>query len=230
MKNILFIEQRSQELFQLIEKLENEGHYVEAFESTQDALDGIHIHSPDLIILDSNTLSKKDILRLVGIVGRHPNLQNATVCLVTQTPEEYQELKVSVLRAHPNAQEVRAILSKPQLPTPSLDNNIFDEIAQEVLKKPNPKKETQELEHRIEILKRDSQILLQSKDKRILDLKRKIDVLELEITELSSRLEQSYQRLNGWNEKMDRVLKALKISAKQIEECQHNLHNFKKNA
>ena len=62
MKNILFIESRTHALRELIEKLENEGHIVEAFENTKDALEGIHIHSPDLIVLDSETVTKQDIL------------------------------------------------------------------------------------------------------------------------------------------------------------------------
>ena len=64
-----------------------------------------------------------------------------------------------------------------------------------------------ELENKYELLKRDTQALLDSKDKHLLELKSKNDAFELEMEALEERLRKSNTALNSVDAKKQRFRK-----------------------
>ncbi len=74
-----------------------------------------------------------------------------------------------------------------------------------------------ELEARLEILKRDSETLLAAKDRKLLEFKRKIDALEYEMESLVEKEKAAQKKLESWKERMNRVLRALKLGTSLLE-------------
>ena len=74
-----------------------------------------------------------------------------------------------------------------------------------------------ELEARLEILKRDSETLLAAKDKKLLEFKRKIDSLEYEMESLVEKEKAAHKKVEVLKERMNRVLRALKLGASLLE-------------
>ncbi|MGE4232398.1 MAG: hypothetical protein AB7F43_03630 [Bacteriovoracia bacterium] len=74
-----------------------------------------------------------------------------------------------------------------------------------------------ELENKLEILRRDSETLIQSRENKILELKRKIDLLEYNYDALQDKNSQEKQNISHLNEKMKEVLKALRLASGLIE-------------
>jgi hypothetical protein len=75
-----------------------------------------------------------------------------------------------------------------------------------------------ELENKYELLKRDTQALLDSKDKHVLELKKKNDALELELEALEERLRRANTILSGIDAKKRRLLETLKLTTSLLEE------------
>ena len=242
MKTIVFIDAHVTQSLALITELENLGHKASAFSTLDDAFEQITIKVPDLIII-SDSLEYHSIENFMRKVKNLNNYNEIDVCVVARDSHRYQNLKVEVLTPPLHIEKLQFLLKKKKAPKP-LDQDIFSEVLQDVLgeKKPSPSKiglqthekegstSTQELEHKIDILKKDSQILLQAKDKKILDLKRKIDSLELEISELSNDIKTSHETMHEWHEKSQRALKALKLAISQLEETDEDLDKLKKSA
>ncbi|MBI2608582.1 MAG: hypothetical protein HYW47_03160 [Deltaproteobacteria bacterium] len=141
-------------------------------------------------------------------------------------PEQKEEVKINT-----KSVPLKSIVSdlEEQLEKAKQESEKFKK---ESKKKQEEKEGTnhRELEHKIDILKRDSQVLLQAKDKKILDLKRKIDALELELSEISQRLKNSHEKMDEWQNKSSRSLKALKLAITQLEGAQEDLDKTKKSA
>ena len=74
-----------------------------------------------------------------------------------------------------------------------------------------------ELEARLEILKRDSETLLAAKDRKLLEFKRKIDSLEYEMESLVEKEKAAQKKVEFWKERMNRVLRALKLGTSLLE-------------
>lgn len=74
-----------------------------------------------------------------------------------------------------------------------------------------------ELEAKLEIVKRDSETLLSSKDKKLLEMKRRIDALEYEMESLSAREGDAQKKIQVWKDRIDRVLRALKLGTALLE-------------
>jgi hypothetical protein len=74
-----------------------------------------------------------------------------------------------------------------------------------------------ELESKLEILKKDSETLIAARENKILELKRKIDLLEFNYDTLQDKNELERQNVAKANEKIDRVLKVLKLAMGVIE-------------
>src|SRR3989338_1081053 len=74
-----------------------------------------------------------------------------------------------------------------------------------------------ELEARLEILKRDSETLLVAKYRKLLEFKRKIDSLEYEMESLVEKEKAAQKKIEGWKERMNRVLRALKLGTSLLE-------------
>jgi len=74
-----------------------------------------------------------------------------------------------------------------------------------------------ELENRSELLKRDMQALLDSKDKHALELKRKNDALELEMESLEEKLLQSSRKIGSVESKKRRLIETMKLAQNLLE-------------
>jgi len=74
-----------------------------------------------------------------------------------------------------------------------------------------------ELENKYELLKRDAQALLDSKDKHTLELKKKSDALELEMESLEDRLRTAKSTLGAIDSKKKRLIETLKLAISLLE-------------
>lgn len=233
MKTIIFIDSHATQNLALIAELENLGHKVSAFSVLDEAYEDINQKTPDLIII-SDSLGYSSIENFINKLKNLNNYEDISLCIVARDSYRYQNLNVEIITPPLYIEKLQFLLKKKKNQKP-LDQDIFSEVLQDVLgekKVPTNLKtsSTQELEHKIDILKKDSHILLQSKDKKILDLKRKIDSLELEISELNDKIKTSHETTQSWHEKSQRALKALKLAVTQLEETDEGLDKFKKSA
>ncbi len=79
-----------------------------------------------------------------------------------------------------------------------------------------------ELENKYELLKRDMQALLDSKDRHVLELKKKTDALELEQESLEDRLRNSNSVLGAVDAKKRRLIETLRLAITLLESIDHN--------
>ncbi len=75
-----------------------------------------------------------------------------------------------------------------------------------------------ELENKYELLKRDTQALLDSKDKHVMELKRKNDALELEMEALEERLRAATLSVSAVGAKKRRLIETLKLAINLLEQ------------
>lgn len=75
-----------------------------------------------------------------------------------------------------------------------------------------------ELENKYELLKRDMQALLDSKDKHVLDLKKKNDALDFELESLEDRLRQANNVMSGVESRKRRLVETLKLALTLLED------------
>ena len=75
-----------------------------------------------------------------------------------------------------------------------------------------------ELENKYELLKRDTQALLDSKDKHVLELKKKNDALELELESLEDRLRRGNAVMGQIDSKKRRLVETMKLAISLLEE------------
>lgn len=92
----------------------------------------------------------------------------------------------------------------------------FKEKVREDLKRIKLKE--RELENKYELLRNDTQTLLDSKDKQILELKKKVDALDLELEQFDDRLRDSANILNGVGAKKRRLIETLKLAISLLED------------
>jgi len=74
-----------------------------------------------------------------------------------------------------------------------------------------------ELENKYELLKRDSHTLLDSKDRQLLDLKKKNDALELDLENLEDRLRKSNTILASMDQKKQRLVETMRLATQLLE-------------
>jgi chromosome segregation ATPase len=74
-----------------------------------------------------------------------------------------------------------------------------------------------ELENKYELLKRDTQALIDSKDKHVLELKKKNDALELEMESLEERLRHSNTVLSAIEAKKKRLVETMRLAITLLE-------------
>ncbi len=79
-----------------------------------------------------------------------------------------------------------------------------------------------ELENKYELLKRDTQALLDSKDKHVMELKRKNDALELEMELLEERLRNATLAVSSISAKKRRLIETLRLATALLEEVDAN--------
>ncbi len=75
-----------------------------------------------------------------------------------------------------------------------------------------------ELENKYELLKRDTQALLDSKDKHVIELKRKNDALELEMESLEERLRNATLSVSAVQAKKRRLIETLRLAISLLEQ------------
>lgn len=92
----------------------------------------------------------------------------------------------------------------------------FKEKVREDLKRIKLKE--RELENKYELLKNDTQTLLEAKDKQILELKKKVDALDLELESFDDRLRESANVLNSVGAKKRRLIETLKLAISLLED------------
>lgn len=92
----------------------------------------------------------------------------------------------------------------------------FKEKVREDLKRIKLKE--RELENKYDLLRNDTQTLLDSKDKQLLDLKKKVDALNLELEQFDDRLRESANLLNGVGAKKRRLIETLKLAISLLED------------
>lgn len=248
MKKIVIIDTYPSSLLKLTEEAENAGYDVSAYNSAITALEELQTVSPDFIIATEN-LGEMDLTEFIHKIHSSPFIKDVPFGVITELPHKYKELDIILLKPPFHAEDIKNLFKKRnQEKSSALDTDIFQEVLEEVLgeeakireeiEKPKvsvtprekiiPNSEKKELEHKMDMLKRDSQILLQAKDKKILDLKRKIDALEFELTQLNEKLKSSHGVMNDCQEKSLRALKALRLAITQLEDAQEDLDKAEK--
>lgn len=79
-----------------------------------------------------------------------------------------------------------------------------------------------ELENKYELLKRDMQALLDSKDRHVLELKKKSDALEFELESLEERLRNNNSSLGAVDAKKRRLIETLRLAITLLESIDRN--------
>ena len=74
-----------------------------------------------------------------------------------------------------------------------------------------------ELENKLEILKRDSETLISSREHKILELKRRIDLLEFNYDMLQDKLETEKGNITNHKSREEQVLKVLRLAMGIVE-------------
>jgi len=92
----------------------------------------------------------------------------------------------------------------------------FKEKIREDLKRIKLKE--RELENKYDLLKNDTQTLLDSKDRQILEIKKKADALDLELEQYDDRIRESSRILNEVSVKKRRLIDTLKLAIQLLED------------
>jgi len=69
-----------------------------------------------------------------------------------------------------------------------------------------------ELENRLEIMKRDSEVLLSSREQKIVELKRKLDLMEFNLDLLQDKLEKEKKVSSGYREKLTKAAQIVRVA------------------
>jgi hypothetical protein len=75
-----------------------------------------------------------------------------------------------------------------------------------------------DLEARLELLRKDSETLLQARDEKVLEMQRKIDALEFDLDQVQDSRVQAQMEAERYLAKLSRVARALHIAVSMIEE------------
>lgn len=96
------------------------------------------------------------------------------------------------------------------------EEKLWEEKVSEDLKRSKLKE--REFENKMELLRRDSQTLLDSKDKHILELKQFVDALEQEKETLEDRLRAQQRHLDSIDAKKKRLVETMRLAITLLEE------------
>lgn len=129
---------------------------------------------------------------------------------------EKHENEIAILKNDFDQQKTQNSNFQEQVQELNRQKNIWREKISEDLKKIKIKEK--ELENRYELLKRDTETLLDSKDQQILDLKKKIDAFELELESLEERLRSEHAIINSIDGKKRRLIETLKLAISLLEQ------------
>lgn len=138
--------------------------------------------------------------------------------LLTRENEDMREQYAKELKSR--EQEIQTKVDKILMAERKLDmaNKKYEELKDRVRRDIQQIRiHEKELEARLEILKKDSETLLQAKDKKLLEFRRKMDALEYEIEMLREKEEEATRKVKFWRDRMDRVLRALRLGSSLLE-------------
>ncbi len=128
---------------------------------------------------------------------------------------EHQE-QITLLRSDFEEKLKQAGATQDQVKDLIRKREEFKEKVREDLKRIKLKE--RELENKYELLKNDTQTLLDAKDKQILDLRKKADALDLELETFDEQLRENSAILNEVSIKKRRLIETLKIAITLLED------------
>lgn len=138
--------------------------------------------------------------------------------LQAETEEEQREHqeKMTLLKSDFDEKLKQAGATQDQMKELVRSREEFKEKVREDLKRIKLKE--RELENKYELLRNDTQTLLDSKDRQILELKKKSDALNLELEQLEDRLRESANLLNAVSAKKRRLIETLRLASSLLED------------
>lgn len=146
------------------------------------------------------------------------DLQRHTARLQAEMEEERREHQEQLILMRSDFEEKlkQAGANQEQLRDLIRQKEEFKEKIREDLKRIKLKEK--ELENKYELLRNDTQTLLDAKDKQILDVKKKADALDLELEQYDDRLRESARVLNEVSVKKRRLIDTLKLAIQLLED------------
>jgi chromosome segregation ATPase len=157
------------------------------------------------------TVRNREMLtELEGIKRREENLRNETLAL-----KDRHQKEILLLRNDYEEKLRKSGNYEAQMQDLATNREEWRQKVKEDLKRIRLKE--RELENKYELLKRDTQALLDSKDKHVLELKKKNDALELELESLEERLRKGNTILGAIDSKKRRLIETLKLAVSLLE-------------
>lgn len=163
-------------------------------------------------LLDSN----QELQRELATVQAHEQLIKKEISQL----REKHENEIAILKNDFAQRQQQQGNYQEQIEDLNRKKNIWKEKISEDLKKIKLKEK--ELENRYELLKKDTETLLDSKDTQVLELKKKSDALELELESLEDRLRSEHAILNSIEGKKRRLIETLRLAISLLEEIDSN--------
>ena len=131
------------------------------------------------------------------------------------TIKEKHENEIALLKNDFEQEQMKNGSFQTQLSELNRQKTVWKEKISEDLKKIKLKEK--ELENRYELLKKDTETLLDSKDQQLLALRKKNDALELELEAFEARLLNEHAILNSVESKKRRLIETLKLAISLLE-------------
>lgn len=136
-----------------------------------------------------------------------------------QNLEESFKNEIAILRAHVQRKDMD--LQKAQLKIDDLDSRLkFD------MKKIRIRE--RELENRLELIRAEKNTLTKSKDDQILDLRRKMDIMQMEVDSYRQKCVDLNKNLETNQDSFKRTTRALRLAMANLELQEENKPAFKK--
>ncbi len=132
------------------------------------------------------------------------------------TLREKHESEIAILKNDFEQQKLQSGSFEEQLAELSRQKTVWKDKISDDLKKIKLKEK--ELENKYELLKKDTETLLDSKDQQILEFRKKNDALELELESLEERLLNEHAILNSIESKKRRLIETLKLAISLLEQ------------
>jgi chromosome segregation ATPase len=162
--------------------------------------------------LDSYIKQNRSLLTQVDETQRNLARLNAEM---EEEHREHQE-QLTLLKNDYEERLKQAGATQDQLKGLIRQKEEFKEKVREDLKRIKLKE--RELENKYELLRSDTQTLLDAKDRQILELKKKTDALDLELEQLDDKLRESANLLNEVSVKKRRLIETFKIALALLED------------
>lgn len=145
-------------------------------------------------------------------------LQRHTARLQAEMEEERREHQeqVTLMRSDYEDKLKQSGATQEQIKNLIRQKEDFKDKIREDLKRIKLKE--RELENKYDLLRNDTQTLLDAKDRQILEVKKKADALDLELEQYDERLRESSRILNEISVKKRRLIETLRLSIQLLED------------